>query len=61
MRILSNEHAAEVQAIDLYRLATETLARHMILAAEYGTPQHAAEYLAELARRETQTVLERAA
>lgn len=37
----------------------DALRRHMMLAIDYGTNPVAAEYLAEIARRETQT--ERAA
>lgn len=56
---MSPDHIAELVTIDLYRLATETLARHMVLAAEFGTDEHVAAYRNELARREANPKLER--
>ena len=55
MRVVSTEHAAEIQIAWLYRQQTEMVNRHarVLLTAGIGAANLASEYLKELARRET--------
>ena len=59
MRILSNEHAAEMQLVWLYRQDTEIIRRHAHVLSEVAentgdaeAAQLASEYLAHLEMRE---------
>jgi hypothetical protein len=54
MRVLSNEHASEMQLVRLYRQDTEIIRRHVhaLLNAGHGAKQLASEYLAHLEMRE---------
>jgi hypothetical protein len=56
MRVLSDDHAAEIQLAWLYRQETELVRRHThaLLMAGPGAKALASEYLAELSRRELQ-------
>lgn len=55
MHPLTPDYTEEALNISLFRQATETLARHMVLASDFGDVGYALACRAEIARREQGT------